>query len=113
MDSSSHAIPFAEFSKDVQLCILSFLSLPKIATFTCTSKSPLPLQRSSFASPGRPPLPHRRLSCSSHGDPRFSRARGSPPPKKASMASSSSHVVIPLPSDKAVKFLDQYGKSNG
>ncbi|OWM70758.1 F-box protein At3g12350 [Punica granatum] len=43
MDSSSHAIPFGEFPEDVQLCILSFLSLPEIAAFACTSKRSLSL----------------------------------------------------------------------
>ncbi|PKI77210.1 hypothetical protein CRG98_002420 [Punica granatum] len=43
MDSSSRAIPFTEFLEDVQLCILSFLSLPEIAAFACNSKRSLSL----------------------------------------------------------------------
>lgn len=38
MDPSSEPISFSEFTEDVQLCILSFLSLTDIAAFACTSK---------------------------------------------------------------------------
>lgn len=43
MDPRSRQIPFMEFPEDVQLCILSFLSLSEIAAFACTSKRSLSL----------------------------------------------------------------------
>ncbi|PKI60997.1 hypothetical protein CRG98_018627 [Punica granatum] len=68
MDWSSHAIPFAEFPEDLQLYILSFLSLQEIVAFAY-----VPSVCSGFwrltANPSRSPPPHCCLSCSSTGNP--------------------------------------------
>ncbi|PKI68080.1 hypothetical protein CRG98_011676 [Punica granatum] len=89
MDSSSHAISFAVFLKDFQLCIFSFPSLPEIVAFACTPSacSEFWCLTAAVVSPSRLLPPHHRLSCSSNGNPRFSPIQGSPPPRKAPMAS--------------------------
>ncbi|TQE10785.1 hypothetical protein C1H46_003688 [Malus baccata] len=38
IDESACAIDFSDFPEDVQLCILSFLTPPEVASFACTSK---------------------------------------------------------------------------
>ncbi|KAK4781383.1 hypothetical protein SAY86_015485 [Trapa natans] len=43
MDPSSELVSFSELPEDVQICILSFLSLPDVAAFACTSRCSLSL----------------------------------------------------------------------